>query len=324
MTISNLIKTFLSLSICICLGITASQAQIIKRAGERTERKASNKVDNSIDKTVDKGFNAIEGIFKKKNKKKKNQETTEEEVYVDEDGNVHANGVEVSFEEGEVPANVSPNAWEGRLLMEIVEYKNGKEKERSNIAMHFDTYKTAIIPDMEDTDEAIVIFNKADGTMTTKTISNGDKTAMIIKMPKVTVNTDEVYEDVYDPSNLPRATGEFKIIQGKRCQKYVYEDDEVKGEAWVTEDSDFSMMDIFGAMNVNPTGKAAQPQKGSAYTFQGGMVLESTTIEKNRDRRSVMYMRDIQENGQDKSLYDLTGYNVMKMPNVGNFMQKKN
>jgi hypothetical protein len=59
MTFSNLIKTFLSLSLCICLGVPVSQAQIIKRAGDRTERKAQNKVDNQIDRTVDKGFNAV-------------------------------------------------------------------------------------------------------------------------------------------------------------------------------------------------------------------------------------------------------------------------
>jgi ribosomal protein L24 len=266
----------------------------------------------------------VEGLFKKKNKKKKNEEPAEEEVYVDDKGNVHVDNVEVSFEESEVPADVQPNTWLGRFNMETVEYKNGKERDRMTISFHMDTYKTAFIADLEDAEGSVIIFNKADGTMTTKTNSNGSKTAMVMKVPKVTVDADEAYNDIYSENQLPQATGDYRMIEGHRCQKYVYEDDEVQGEAWVTEDADFSMMDVFGAMNVNPSGQVAQPPKGSPYSFQSGMVLESTTIEKGKDRRTVMYMRDIEKDGQDTSLFDLKGYTVMKLPNVGGFMQKKN
>ncbi|MEZ4687897.1 MAG: hypothetical protein R3B47_18090, partial [Bacteroidia bacterium] len=227
MTISNLIKTFFSLALCVSMGLSASQAQIIKRAEDRTKRKAENRVDRKIDQTVDDGFNAIEGIFKKKNKTQKTEEqSSEEEVYVDDEGTIHSNGVEISFEEDN-PGNATPNAWEGRFVMEMVEFKNGKEKERSNTEMHFDTYKTAFVTESDGEGNGVVIFDKANGTMITKSDNNGEKTAMVMKVPKVHVNTDEVYDDVYEENNLPRATGEYKTIQGYRCQKYEYEDDEV-------------------------------------------------------------------------------------------------
>ena len=326
MTISNLIKTFFSLILCLSIGLSATQAQIVKEAGDRTKRKAKNRLDRKIDNTVDDGFNAIEGLFKKKKKKKaiETEETSsEEEVYVDDEGTIHSDGVEISFEEND-PGDATPNAWEGRFTMEMIEYKNGKEKERTKTEMHLDTYKTAIVSETDGEEPAVVIFDKANGTMITKSESDGEKTAMVIKVPKVNVNTDEVYNDVYEENNLPRATGEFKTIQNRRCQKYEYEDEEVTSYAWITEDGDFNMMNVFGAMNVNPSGRAANPPRGSAFSFQGGMVMEAVTIEKGKDRRNEMYMRDIQKNGQDKRLFDLSEYNVMKVPNVGGFLQNKN
>ena len=268
----------------------------------------------------------------KRKKKKKTQpaDTDQDEtpvendidVEVREDGTINANGVEISYDDA--PGDMTPNSWTGRFTMETSEYKNGKEKDRTVTHMHFDTYQSAIVIEDEKSEASVVIFDKRNRTMTTKTDDDGKKQAVVMRMPRVTVNTDEVYEDIYDEGKLPHATGEYKMINNQRCQRYTYEDDEVVGEAWISEGSGPSMMDIFGSMNLNPTGKAAKPPKGSAFSFSGGMVYESTSTDKRSGRISKMSMRNVIKNGQDPALFNLNGYNVVKVPNMGNLFKPKN
>lgn len=331
MKISNLAKSLTIVVVCILMTAPFSQAQIVKETTKKVEQKAENRVENKVDQGIDKGLNAIEGLFKRKKKKKKTQEQSPaqtESVQVENEMNssvpVNTDNVNISYDEP--TGNAEPNNWTGRLSMETVEYKNGQEKERGVMHFHIDTYKTAFITEdkkRQGTEVSTIIFDKRNRTMTTKTNDDGEKSAMTMRMPTVTVDTDEMYNEIYEEGNMPRTTGEFKTIGGYRCEKYIYEDDEVRGEAWLTTDGDFSMMDIFGAMVMNPTGKAPTPPKGSGFTFQG-MVMESTSTDKRTGRRTVMILSDVVEDGQDANVFDLSGYNVIKMPNVGNMFQKRN
>lgn len=311
---NHILSTVILSCLFFALGLTSVQAQIMERAKNRTKQKAENRVDNKIDNSIDKGFNAIEGLFKKKKKKNKTEEASTTET---SDQNTEANGavdmgnVEVSWEEGGPVGDVNPNSWKGRFTMEVEEVKKGKSKGVTTIHYHMDTYKTAMVVTSEGLESTTVIYDLNAQTITTKVNQGGANMAMVMKMPKVTVKDNDVNQD--GQAMMPKATGEYKTIQGYRCQKYVYEDDKMTVESWMTDEVSISMMDIANAMNA----QNQNTMQMEAMKEYQGFVLESKTTEKGKDKSYVMRFLDVEEGGQDVALFDLSGYQVMKMPNIG-------
>ncbi|MFK7970103.1 MAG: hypothetical protein AB8F95_07030 [Bacteroidia bacterium] len=332
MTISSMFKSLIVAVLSIAIGLTASQAQIVKKTTKKAEQKAQNRVDNKIDNGIDKGLNAIEGLFKKK-KKKKTVETQEEPTETVEtvestntNSSVDMDGMTVETDYSDDAGDATPNRWQGRFTMETVEIKNGKEKDRSVMHMHFVTYKMAIITEDKKAENTIVIFDKTKRTITTKTNTDEGKTAIIMKMPKIKVTMDEEPSSASDAdmAKMPKATGEYKMIQGYKCEKYVYEDDEISSVSWITTGVGLSMIDVANTMSASMGGKSiGTTSQGNIYAMES-LVLEATTTDKKSGKTSQMFMKDVKKDGQDNTLFNLSGYRVMDMTKMQNMFKRDN
>lgn len=312
---------FLIPTLILCFLVQSISAQdILTRTKNRAKYKTQNKVDNEVDKTIDEGLDAIGNLFKKKNKKAKTTEEIEEtdsrsaEEAVDE--NQQNNNIEnttsqpVERDEGEaIP--FKPNDFICSFNYNMRMYKNGKEKTKDNttVKVVLDRTQTAIQMSTDGKEQQmLVVLENEDRTMVTvPDISKS--TAMRIKQRGL----KNAYEYEQEDYKITR-TGEYKTIEGYKCEKVIVEDEEYRTEAWITLDHEVNyhtMMNSIWASAGNK--KAGQNGFGEAM----GFPLES--VAKSLDGKEEIHTKitELSIGNIDRSIFDLSKYEIMQVPIFG-------
>jgi hypothetical protein len=295
--------------------------RIKKRTEERAEQRVEDRVNQKVDNTIDKGLDKLEGIFKKKNK---NGQQDENLPMVDEsqsespemgDESSEMGDVSISIEEDNSPGDHTPNEFIGSFKMDLQQEKKGKPVKDGSTSIHFYTnaYQTAFrVEDFQDDGKAaIIIMDKRNRIMITKTEANGEKTATKMRMPKVKATVADADVSVGEIS--VEKTGEYKTIEGYRCQKYLIETEEQSVEAWMAEDLDIDFSSLGGGLaQVKGAGGGDVKTYQDAYGLKG-FSLESHSREKGKDEVTHMYIKELVVGKENREVFDLSGYRVMDL-----------
>lgn len=260
---------------------------------------------------------AIDGLLKKdKNEKTTSEDGSDNNTAVSEDEEIEDSDVEVSFEENEPDYDVAPNEFIGSFSMEVTEYKKGKMSKDSPMKIHyyFDEYKIAFIPEAEDQQSPTLIYDLREKTITTLVDDNGEKSGMKMKMPKIKVKDKDGSGDLYGKIEK---TDETKAIDGYQCRKYLIENEDTKGYAWVTEDMDINYGKLFSFISMD---KGKNSNSLTPMDIQG-IPLESHTESKKKNEAYDSVINNIKSGEVDESIFDTSEYEITDMSNLMRFGQ---
>lgn len=303
---------------CLC-----SIAQInTNKYEERGKQKVENRVDQKVDQAMDKALNKIEGLFKKKNKTTTSPRVESEPEVSSEREDVD----ELSEEEKEAAAKImesvygepddsdygiSENEFVGRFTIEFSHYKNEKLDKSSPVMIDYNMSKSKTSMKMRSKDERIgnFIIDLSENTIIIVTEDKGRKQGVKMKRPKA-----KVIENVLDDFTAQR-TGEFKTIDGYKCEKVIYTDTkrDAVTTAWVTQDVNLDWKNLAESMS-----SGRMKVKGPSMTWIQGFPIESETIENGGKERHTMKASNIKPGMNDSEAFDTSGVEIISVPSFGN------
>ncbi|HMN05215.1 MAG TPA: DUF4412 domain-containing protein [Flavobacteriales bacterium] len=217
-------------------------------------------------------------------------------------------GNKVKVEEDKSP--FKPLGFTGSYTWEITSFKNGVQEKGSpkQLAMAFDDEHMAWIPQAEPNGEkmSLVFDLKSKVNYTLMTDKKGKRTGVKMKAMRVTMNDVEGNEK---SEGKVERTNETKVIEGHTCRKYIFSDDDGRGEAWIAEDVKFNAFEALGSM----VGSRADRWQMAPYQ---GMVMENTWTSTDGKEKVVMRTRDLVVGKVDKSLFSTAGYEIQDMTNL--------
>ena len=289
---------------CFCSSICFSQLTPTS-VKKRAEQKAENRANQKVDQTIDKGLDAIEGLFKKK--KKKAPQTQNE--------NTSAPSVEYPARESNKTSrneDFVPSQYEfiGTVVMEYRFYKNDKEEKHSPLVveMHLSKVATAVKMLSDKNPTSVIIMHLDQNKMTM--LTDIEKKGMAIEMKQPNLSKYEEMEvDV-------EKTGNTRNINDYQCQEFIITTDGHKTSTWTTKEISFDYSSFQNSMlalsKMNPQGKT------NYYGDLEGFPIEMVSLSDNGKEKIVITTKEFTEGSYDASLFDTSGYDIMKMPSFGN------
>ncbi|WNJ17718.1 DUF4412 domain-containing protein [Pontibacter sp. G13] len=313
------ISTFAACMICLCLMCTGmqgyAQEPIDKKVDRKVDQRVDREVDKKIDQTLDDAVQSIGNLFKKKKKVKTEdgeevQISTEGDEIVIEDET--GSEVRISYEadDAEIDPNVQPSSFIGSFTISFSESKNGKVKKDYPMSLEYfvDEYQLAFIPEDEDGEAGVMIWDRQRGTMTTKMDDDGQRIAMVIPMRGFQVTVDS--KEVEQPEFNIEATGNTKEISGYLCKEYRYKSETEQGTIWMTEDFDLNWYDMFSFVGIKGQ------KKGNGMNSQfpvDGMMMEMRSEVPDKGIVREYKITDVSEGSVDKEIFSLDGYTVQSL-----------
>ncbi|MDB4286073.1 DUF4412 domain-containing protein [bacterium] len=289
---------FISFTLLLLFSLTLLDAQvpvripgsihnkIRKKVREKVHQEAEEKAEEEIEKAIE------EAILENEEKKPNSEQNSE-----------------VTFEENTDPGDFTPNEFIGSLHMEIIQKKKGKVTKNGASSRNFyiAEFQTAIQTLNPDGSNVIMIVDKRDNTTIMKMDDKGDKVATKMKMPKVTVDM----EDTYNEENYKvTKTSDTKTIDGHLCTKYIIDSEETTTTAWITNEVEMDHRTLTSFVNIK--GKGGKSMGSSQSNLYGveGLALESHTTHKNKDESYEMFIKNIVVGTVSKDPFNLDGYQV--------------
>lgn len=223
-----------------------------------------------------------------------------------------AGGTRVAFEENKDP--FVPLTFTGTMTMEVRTSKGGEPDREgpTTMRMAFSPERMAMAPgSTKDKEEVRMVYDlKNKVTYTLMTDAKGKRTGMKTKMMKVVV---EGQEDTPAKEPSMTRTGETKQILGHTCRKFLYEDENGKGEAWIAEQLGFDMM---AAMRQMVGDKRAQ---GWQKTKFEGMLMENAWTSADGRERVTMAVTHLEVGNVNEGLLGTDGYDIQDLSNMPMF-----
>ena len=217
----------------------------------------------------------------------------------------------------ELPTNVKPSDFIGSFDAEMSRYKNNQLKDKpTNISYFIDTYKLAVeIQPDEKKDAFVSIFDRQKGTMTMLQEEKGKKTAMVMKMPKITVKNknNETPEDVKFTK-----TGRTKIIDGHTCYEYIGETEKQKTTFWAAPDLKYNLAESMLIMQSQNKQQNETPNFGQV----DGMPLEVVIEQLDKKERIEIKYKNLKIGSVNKAKFSTDGYEITDMTQFGGMFGK--
>lgn len=206
------------------------------------------------------------------------------------------------------------NDFVGSFTMHFTELKKGKPTKHSptEVTYYFNKNQVAFVPDAIKGDQTTMIYNLDDRMVTTLVNSDGEKTGMRMKMPKI--NIEEKTGDASSYAITP--TDEWKTIEGYKCRKYLMETDEYTGHTWVTEEANIDYGKLFSFFNSGQKNNKVSPP---ALKDLKGFAMETYTKSKKGDVEVEMKVTNLTTGKVDENIFDTSGYNITDMSSLMNF-----
>ncbi len=279
-----------------------SEAQVVgkflekklKQATNRAGQKADEEVTEEMNKQVDKGVESIfDNIF--------NDTDEESESSSDPNATYNTNSSEAlsaammkSMGISMDPANVEESySYSGNILMTVeswdaegntdgeLDYKTYMSDNYSGFAMEF----------TKNGQHSTMVFDTRNGAMVILTESNGQKTGFVtsyaIDSLMDSEYTEETVEDYSIYNENLKKTGKTKTVAGYKCDEYIYEDEDIHGSVWMTDELPAELWTKMFSANV-----IAASNVGS----YGGFVMEMEQINKENQYKTFMQVREVNEN----------------------------
>lgn len=303
---------------------TATNAQgILNKLGKKVQEKITNKaeerVDEKIDEEVDKNMDKVfeSDTTGQAGSKESNQQ---------EQMSRFMKGLGMS---GEPVPIENTYTFDSKIQMHIESYRANGEKEsdgdfityvspsKKNFAYEF------ISGDIGEKGKGLFIMDIQNKAMIILSDENGTKNGIVYGFDISELNTADnyTYEDLNEESveniNLNpylQKTGRTKTIEGYQCDEYKYDhpEEDMISTFWISKEVEFDTRDW-----ISSVFKSATYSQGMPW----GFIMESETINKNNNERSIMQVTDIDNNANKKfdlSSYQITNLGSMKIPNTDN------
>jgi hypothetical protein len=199
----------------------------------------------------------------------------------------------------------------GSFTVEVREFKKGKERKDSpyRTRYHLEEDRFAIEPDLDEK-EIIMIYDRNEKEITTKTMQDGDKSATITPMISLSLGMDRQADE--DEGVSVKATGRKKTIEGYVCQEYRIEQDGDVTLAWIAPDLSINLSNITDMVKIKNV-QGAQTS-GAVYGLEGTM-LEAHTEEKGGKITHDFFLKDISRGEVPAEIFSLEGFEVMNLKN---------
>ena len=286
------------------------QAQ--SRVERRAESRANQRVDQKVDQAVDRAFDRVEGLFKRRqNQGAENQDSTSA-TSPEADARESAGflrGLSVSDEPWEPIRNDQPMAF----VMDVVVSERNKEDSRMEMRYTFDAWDIGMEIRQEGQRTRMLLDNQGGYLTTIVQQDRQDPVGVRMRQRKVTVTDDGATNASASDEYTITKTGNTRVIDGYNCEEYRIESQEGVTNAWITQDLDLSMANLFGAFQAQ--NRAGKPQPGmNHYGIESGVAIESTTVSRNGRETTFIHLRDIQLGDNfDRSVFDTSGIQITEL-----------
>lgn len=208
------------------------------------------------------------------------------------------------------------------MQMEYVE----KPKNNGTIQYYFKEYDCVSVMNFERSkgsmDRMIMNFKEGKSVML-MTDKKGKKTGMRMELKmidwaaKAAVKKDQTMLENGEAS--VKATDEYKVIEGYKCRKYVYENEKYTSEMWVTNDAKLDYLKINHAM-YSVFASSKDPNQNMYYKAgMKGVTIQTHLMPKDkRMQECIMTMKDIHLGNVPAEVFSTEGYDIMDMPSLRN------
>ena len=199
------------------------------------------------------------------------------------------------------------------VQMEVSTYKKSGDLGESS---KYDTYNSAesmsyAMVFYDNSDVMTMIIDAENHAMLTLVESGGEKTGFAVAYEEETFEEtieedleDAAEEEVFDPSNAPKKTGNTKTILGYKCDEYFVDDQEAEVRIWVADG-----LKAKSQKEVMKNSLFAGWFLHAAYF--DGMVLEYDIRDKESEEKVIMQVTDLDL--EKKHSLSTRGYNIMSM-----------
>ncbi|MBK9458482.1 MAG: DUF4412 domain-containing protein [Sphingobacteriales bacterium] len=143
----------------------------------------------------------------------------------------------------------------------------------------------------------------------------GKKTAMVMKMPKITVKNknNETPEDVKFTK-----TGRTKIIDGHTCYEYIGETEKQKTTFWAAPDLKYNLAESMLIMQSQNKQQNETPNFGQV----DGMPLEVVIEQLDKKERIEIKYKNLKIGSVNKAKFSTDGYEITDMTQFGGMFGK--
>lgn len=212
-----------------------------------------------------------------------------------------------------------------------IEYPE-KPKNNVNIEYYFKNYDCAAIfktqKENNGMDRMIMNFKQGNSTIL-MTDKKGRKTGMVMEMK----NYDWAVKNAVNKNNKMMADGdatitptdEYKTIEGYKCRKFLYEDQNNKMNMWVSKEVG---MDYIKFNKAAASAFANSKNVNSdAYRQAGidGVVVQTHIFPKGgRQEEAIITMKNIRAGVAPDEMFSTAGYEISKMPSMKEIWKSAN
>ncbi|MGQ8335823.1 hypothetical protein ACUNWD_04680 [Sunxiuqinia sp. A32] len=296
---------------CLMISETTSAQGFLNKLSKKVQDKIENKVEDKVDEKVDE---KLDEAFEENEEAAASDEEKQNERLQKMMKGMGLSGDPVPIEDS--------YTFDSKIQMHIESYKsNGKldnegdfvtyiNPEGKNFAYEF------ISGDMEQKGKGMFIMDFTNGAMIILSDDKGEKNGIVYG-----INLDEAMDDAYDELDEEQIkninlnpylekTGRSKSIAGYTCEEYKYNNPEEDTEAsfWISEKANFKTRDYMSSIF-----KSAAYSRGMPW----GFVMESESINKENNERTLMKVTDIDDNANKKfnlGNYQITNLGSMNIP----------
>ena len=167
--------------------------------------------------------------------------------------------------------------------------------------------------DMGNPGQGMFIIDAENGATIILSEEDGEKSGIVYGMGAYMETLGETYEeeeleetpDLYLANPNVKKTGKTKTIAGYKCEEYVFSDEEIKSNVWITKDLKMNTQDLFSTLF-----KASLYSHGMAW----GYMMETTSENRQTGEKSIMRVTKVDTNSNVK--FSMSNY---KITNLGSF-----
>lgn len=293
----------LLLIFCLCILSVQSEAQFLKKLGEKVSKQMEQKMEKRTEREVDKKTDAaLDSLLAPKNKGNRSNQGYSEDDRNRANSMLEAmmNGADVETESSytfPVIATIEVEDY-GRRKSDITKMKQGFGDGALYMEME-ESPENQIITDMKN--EAMIMVDTKKGTASVMSLA---------WMKKMGTYKGGDYESDSESSDFDiRKTGNRKTISGYECEEYIFTSEDNKMHVWFAPDVPFDYKDyIEGFTSMFNKKEKNNPMLQLKETY--GYMMEMVSYDKKGEKESRMTVTDI---SKDEKTIDMSTLKVQGM-----------
>jgi hypothetical protein len=217
-------------------------------------------------------------------------------------------------------ADAVPNTFLGSFRMNMQSTDSKGKTITSSAHYYFSKWKTAMESNLDNNSGQMRMIFDLQNRKTTMltTDKKGHKSGIIMKMPKFSYKSDKLdnkVEQMIDGTTY-RKTGEKKEIEGYLCEKWIMTNEYGETEAWITDQIDFNLANVFGFFSISAGMPGSKSPKYKQFESMRGFSLE-TIHTSTKGEKTIVTVTNIKIGDVGNAPFSTEGYEVQDMSSLG-------